>query len=72
MLMEVYRDRSGQTTYYAGPIHDEKGQDVKYVILRRTSDEKGQDVWKMLVVDYGEFADRLELSRRLSSCIDCL
>ena len=69
MLMEVYRSESGQTTYYAGPvIHDSV---EKYVILTRTYDEKGQDVWKMAVVDYGEFADKLEHSRLLQTFIDC-
>ncbi len=68
MLMEVYRSGS-QTTYYAGPvIHDSV---EKYVILTRTYDEKGQDVWKMAVVDYGEFADKLEHSRLLQTFIDC-
>ena len=71
MLMEVYRSGS-QTTYYAGPIHDSSDPVEKYVILTRTSDQKGQDVWRWKVVDYGEFRERLELSRRLCSCIDCL
>jgi len=71
MLMEVYRSASGQTTYYAGPIHDSSDPVEKYVILTRTYDEKGQDVWKMAVVDYGEFADKLEHSRLLQTFIDC-
>ena len=66
MLMEVYRS-AGQTTYYAGPvvIHDSE----KYVILTRTYDEKGQDVWMVKVVDYGEFCQRLEHSRLLQRFI---
>ena len=72
MLMEVYRSESGETKYYAGPVGtDPEGQ--KYVILTRTYDDKGGDVWKMLVVDdYGEFRDKLELSRHLQTFIDCL
>ena len=71
MLMEVYRDHGGETKYYAGPvIHD---KECRYVILTRTYDAKGGDVWKVeVLIDYGEFAERLELSRRLHSFLDCL
>ena len=69
MLMEVYRG-SGETKYYVGPvIHD---KECRYVILTRTSDDKGGDVWKVeVLIDYGEFRDKLELSRLIQTFIDC-
>ena len=68
MLMEIYRS-GGDNTYYFGPVVVDGVE--KYVIATRSYDEKGRDKWDIKLLDYGEFANRLEHSRRFQDFVDC-